>query len=193
MRVFFIDNFDLFTYNLIDQFEKKDCEVVSYRNDIDMKIIDAAIKKFKPRLIVISSGPGNVKGAGNSVNVILNYFGKIPIFGIGLGHQCIIEVFGGKVDGSPVILHGKTVKISHDGKTVFKKTNDPFIAGRYNSLSGLDIPYSLEVSARDNHGAVMGVRHKEGFAEGIQFHPESILTPSGSVLIETLLKEASRK
>ena len=123
----------------------------------------------------------------------MNHFEKIPIFGVGLGHQCIIEAFGGKVDRSPIILHGKTVKISHDGKIIFKKMDNSFIAGRYNSLSGSDIPYSLEVSARDENDVVMGVRHKENFVEGIQFHPESILTPSGGLLIENLIKEVGKK
>jgi len=192
MKVFFIDNLG-FTYNLVDEFEKKDCEVMIYRNNVDTKIVDNTIKKFKPQLIVISPGPGNVKDAGNSVDIIRNHFEKIPIFGVGLGHQCIIEAFGGKVDRSPIILHGKTVKISHDGKIIFKKMDNSFIAGRYNSLSGSDIPYSLEVSARDENDIVMGVRHKENFVEGIQFHPESILTPSGSLLIDNLIKEASKK
>lgn len=192
MKVFFIDNFDLFAYSLVDEFEKRDCEVLVYRNDVDIKIIDNAIKKFRPDLIVISSGPGNVSGSGNSVGVIQNYCGQIPIFGVGLGHLCIIEAFEGKAGRSPVISHGKTAKIKHDGKTIFKKIVEPFIAGTYNSLSASDVPYSLEVSARSN-GTVMGVRHKEAFVEGILFHPESILTEHGNLIIENLLKEIEKK
>ncbi|MBN4049245.1 gamma-glutamyl-gamma-aminobutyrate hydrolase family protein [archaeon AH-315-M20] len=192
MRVFFIDNSG-FTYNLIDEFEKRDCEVMSYRNNVDMKIIDTAIKKFKPNLIVISSGPGGVGDAGNSVAVIREHSEKIPIFGVGLGHECIIEALGGGVDRSPVVIHGKTSEINHDGKSIFKKMDNPFVAARYNSLSGMDIPYSLEVSARDENNIVMAVRHKDCFVQGVQFHPESILTPSGSLLIENVIKEASKK
>ncbi len=193
MKVFFIDNFDLFSYSLVDEFEKRNCEVLIYRNDVDIKAIDNAIKKFRPNLIVISSGPGNVNGSGNSVEVIQNYCGQIPIFGVGLGHLCIIEAFEGKIGRSPVISHGKTAKIKHDGKTIFKKISDSFIAGTYNSLSASDVPYSLEVSARSENGIVMGVRHKEAFVEGILFHPESILTEHGNLIIENLLKEVGKK
>ena len=193
MKVFFIDNFDLFAYSLVDEFEKRNCEVLVYRNDADIKVIDNAIKKFKPNLIVISSGPGNVNDSGNSVGVVQNYCGQIPIFGVGLGHLCIIEAFEGKIGRSPVISHGKTAKIKHDGKTIFKKIDDPFIAGTYNSLSASDVPYSLEVSARSENDAVMAVRHKEAFVEGILFHPESILTEQGSLIIENLLREIGKK
>ena len=193
MKVFFIDNFDLFTFNLVDEFEKRDCEVIVYRNNVDTKVIDNVIKKFKPHLIVVSSGPGNVMNSGNSIDVIRNYCDNVPIFGVGLGHECIIEAFGGKVDRSPILLHGKTSKISHDGKTIFKKIQIPFKAGRFNSLAGTDVPYSLEVSARDDNDVVVSVRHKEVFVEGIQFHPESILTPSGNLLIENLIREVSKK
>ena len=193
MKIFLIDNRDLFTHNLVDEFEKRGYEVVVYRNDVDMKVIDNTIKKFKPKLIVISSGPGNAANAGNSIEIINSYYEKIPIFGIGLGHECIIEAFEGGVDRSPVVLHGKTSEVKHDGKGIFKKMDNPFIAARYNSLSGMDIPISLEVSARDEDNIIMGVRHKDYLVEGIQFHPESILTPSGSILIENLLKEVEKK
>ena len=193
MKIFLVDNFDLYTNNLIEEFEKLDCEVLSYRSNVDMNVMDSTIKKFKPKLIVISSGPGNVSNAGNSVDIILNYAGKIPVFGVGLGHQCIIEAFGGKIGKSALILHGKTATISHDQKTIYKRLDKTFVAGRYNSLTGTDISYTLEVSARDENDAVMGVRHKDCFVEGIQFHPESILTPKGSLFIESLLKEVEKK
>lgn len=188
MKVLIIDN-GLFTYNLADEFEKKECEVTVYRNDIDIKTLDNVVKKLRPNLIVIASGSGN---AGVSVEIIQSYQGKIPILGIGLGHECIIEAFGGSVGRSPVIAHGKTAKITHDGKTIFRKMGS-FIAARYNSLSASDVPYALEVSARDENDIVMGVRHKSCFVEGIQFHPESILTPLGSSLIESILREAGKK
>ena len=193
MKVLLIDNFDLFTYNLADEFEKKECEVMIYRNDTDIKIIDNAVKKFKPNLIAIASGSGNAANSGACVEIIQAYQGKIPILGIGLGHECIIEAFGGSVGRSPVIMHGKTAKITHDGKTIFKKMQSPFIAGRYNSLAASEVPYALEVSARDENDIVMGVRHKDAFVEGLQFHPESILTPEGSVLIDNILREAGKK
>ncbi|MCH8004222.1 MAG: anthranilate/aminodeoxychorismate synthase component II [Nanoarchaeota archaeon] len=189
MRIFLIDNLG-FTYNLIDEFKKKDCEVVSYRNNVDMKTIDNAITKFKPNLIVISPGPE--KDTGNSVDVIRSYCGKIPIFGVGSGNLCIIDAFEGKVNTSPV-SHGKLSEIMHDGKTIFKKLDNPFNAGTYNSLSGSDIPLSLEVSARSENDVVMGVRHKEYFVEGIQFDPASLLTLQGSLIIENLIKEAEKK
>jgi len=189
MRVFFIDNLG-FTYNLIDEFKKKDCEVVSYRNNVDMKIIDNAISKFKPGLIVISSGPE--RDTGNSVEVIRSYCGKIPIFGVGSGNLCIIDAFEGKVNRS-LIMHGKLTEVRHDGKTIFKKLDNPFNAGTYNSLSGSDIPLSLEVSARSSNDVVMGVRHKEYFVEGIQFDPSSLLTVDGGLIIENLLKEVDKK
>ena len=192
MKILLIDN-GLFTYNLADEFEKKECEVMIYRNDTDIKIIDNAVKKFKPNLIAIASGSGNAANAGACVEIIQAYQGKIPILGIGLGHECIIEAFGGSVGRSPVIAHGRTAKITHDGKTIFKKMQSPFIAGRYNSLAASEVPYALEVSARDENDIVMGVRHKDAFVEGLQFHPESILTPEGSVLIDNILREAGKK
>ena len=129
MKVFFIDNLG-FTNSLMEEFEKRDCEVVSYRNNIDVKAIDKVIKKFKPNLIVVSSGPEGAKDSGNSVDIIKNYCGNIPIFGVGLGHECIIEAFDGKVNRCPVILHGKITKVKHDGKTIFKKIDNPFNSSR---------------------------------------------------------------
>ncbi len=192
MRVFFVNNLG-FTNTLVEEFEKKECEVVSYRNDVDIKIIDNIIKKFKPDLIVISSGPENVKDAGISMEVIRQYAGKIPIFGVGLGHECIIEAFEGKVSRAAVINHGKTTEIRHDEKTIFKKMPNPFYAAAYNSLSASDVPYSFEVSARSKDNIVMAVRHKEFFVESVQFNPESILTLHGSLIIENLLKEIGKK
>jgi anthranilate synthase/aminodeoxychorismate synthase-like glutamine amidotransferase len=193
MKVLFIDNLDLFTYNLVDEFEKKDCEVLVYRNDVDIKVIDSTVKKFKPDLIVISPGSGSPKDAGNSVDTIRNYCGQIPILGVGLGHLCIIEAFEGKVNRISVISHGKLTKIKHDDKTIFKKIDNPLIAGTYNSLIATDVPYSLEVSARNENDTVVGVRHKECFVEGIQFNPGSLLTASGSLIIENVIKEVGKK
>lgn len=190
MRVLFIDNFGLSTYNLVDEFKKKDCDVLVYGNNVDMKIIDNIIKNFKPKLIVVS---GYGKDTGNSVDVIRSYQGQIPIFGVGFGCECIIEAFEGKVSRNSTINHGKIIDVSHDDKTIFKKINNPFSAGAYNSLSISSVPYSLEVSARSKNDVVMGVRHKECFVEGIQFDPSSLLTASGSTIIENVLKEAGKK
>ena len=191
MKVFFIDNFGSFTYSMVEELEKRDCEVFVYDNNIDMKIIDGAVKKFKPSLIVISA-LGALKDSGNSMDVVRTYHEKIPIFGIGLGHLCIIEALGGKVDKSIEIMHGKPSKISHDGKSIFKKLENPFQAGNYSSLAGVEIPYSLEVSARNENDMIMGVRHKEHFTEGIQFDPSSILTPAGGLIIDNLIKEIKK-
>lgn len=188
-KVLFIDNFDSFTYNLVDEFQKRNCEVLVYRNNISMDIIDSAIQKFKPNLIVISPGPGTPKTAGNSKEIIEKYHEKIPIFGVCLGHQCIIEFFEGRVDKSVETIHGKPSKIKHDNVGIFKDIENPFQAGRYHSLCGYDIPFCLEISARTlDREIIMAVRHKDFPIIGVQFHPESILTPVGSLLIENIIK-----
>jgi len=186
MRVFFIDNFGSFTYNLVEEFEKKGCEVVVYRSDADIEVIESEIKKFKPNLIVIGSGaPLN---RSMSMQIIEAYYKKIPIFGVGIGNGCIIEAFGGNIGKAPEVSFGKQSKVAHDGKTIFKKLDKEFNAACYHPLTGVEIPYCLEVSARSDTNTVMGVRHKEHFVEGVQFNPGSILTPVGSLIIENLIK-----
>ncbi|MEK6949415.1 MAG: aminodeoxychorismate/anthranilate synthase component II [Nanoarchaeota archaeon] len=187
MEAIMIDNFDSFTYNLVDEFEKRNCKVHVYRNNIGMENFKKIAQKIKPRLIIISPGPGSPKEAGISIPAIKEYSGKIPIFGVCLGHQSIIEAFDGIVDRAPEVLHGKPSKVRHDNGTIFKGLENPLQAGRYHSLAGLRIPEELEVSARSESNVVMGVRHKKHFIEGVQFHPESILTPSGGLIIENLL------
>lgn len=182
-----IDNFDSFTYNLVDEFEKRNCKVLAYRNNIDIENFDKIVEKIEPKLIVISPGPGTPKDAGLSIDVVRNYAGKIPIFGVCLGHQCIIEAFNGVVDRAPEVFHGKPSKITHDNKTIYKNLENPLQAGRYHSLAALKVPDELEVSAKTDSNIVMGVRHKKFFVEGVQFHPESILTPTGSLIIKNLL------
>lgn len=184
-----IDNFDSFTYNLVDEFEKRNCKVFVYRSNISLKNFEKIVEDINPKLIVISPGPSAPKDAGISIDIIKCYAGKIPIFGVCLGHQCIIEAFGGIVDKAPEILHGKPSKITHDRKTIYKNLESPFQAGRYHSLAGFKIPDELIVSAKSNSNIVMGVRHKKFFVEGVQFHPESILTPSGGLIIKNLLGE----
>ena len=186
-NILMVDNFDSFTHNLVDEFEKRNCKVFVYRNNIGMKNFENIVKKINPKLIVISPGPSTPKDAGISISVIKKYAGKIPIFGVCLGLQCMIEAFNGIVDKAPEVLHGKPSKITHDGKTIYKNLENPLQAGRYHSLAGIKIPNNLEVSAKTN-GIVMGARHKKHFIEGVQFHPESILTPTGGIIIENLLE-----
>lgn len=187
MNVLIIDNFDSFTHNLVDEFEKRSCRVFVYRNNIGMDNFNKIVKRIKPKLIVISPGPSAPKDAGISIDVIKNCAGKVPVFGVCLGHQCIIEAFDGVVGRCKEVLHGKPSKVTHDQKTIYKALENPFQVGRYHSLAGLKIPDELEVSARSDTQVVMGVRHKKHFIEGVQFHPESILTPSGGLIIGNLL------
>lgn len=189
MNVLMIDNFDSFTYNLVDEFEKRNCRVFVYRNNLELKDFEKIAKKINPKLIVISPGPSAPKDAGVSISAIRHCAGKIPVFGVCLGHQCIIEAFGGIVGKAPEVLHGKPSKITHDGKTIYKNLANPFQVGRYHSLTGLKIPEALAISAKSDSNIVMGVRHKKFFVEGVQFHPESILTPSGGLIIGNLLEE----
>ena len=194
MNVLFIDNFDSFTYNLVDEFEKRNCNVLVYRNNVDLNMIDREIRRFKPKLIVISPGPGTPEKAGNCIEIIRKYGKKISIFGVCLGHQCLIEAFHGKVSKAPEIVHGKSSKIKHDGQGIFEGLENPFQAGRYHSLVGVSIPYCFEVSARTvKMNIVMAIRHKEQKLIGVQFHPESILTPAGGKIIENLIKMGGEK
>ncbi len=194
MKVLFIDNFDSFTYNLVDEFEERNCEVLVYRNNTDVKVIAKVVKEFKPKLIVISPGPSTPKNAGNSIAIISEYAEKTPIFGVCLGMQCIVEAFDGRVDRCTEIVHGKPSKIQHDGETIFTGLENPFQSGRYHSLAAVEVPYCLEISARTtSKNIIMAVRHKELPVEGVQFHPESILTPVGGLIIENLIKMAGKK
>ncbi len=188
MNVLVIDNFDSFTYNLVDEFEKRGCKCIVYRNNVPMEKINAAVKKLKPKLVVISPGPGNPKEAGISMQAIKYYAGRLPIFGVCLGHQAIIEAFGGIVGKAKETVHGKPSSIFHDGKTIFKGIENPFQAGRYHSLAGKRIPTCLAISAYSKDEKVMAIRHKKHFIEGVQFHPESILTTEGGKIIENLIK-----
>ncbi|MEK6957532.1 MAG: gamma-glutamyl-gamma-aminobutyrate hydrolase family protein [archaeon] len=190
VKVFFLDNFDSFTYNLVEEFEKRGCRVEVYRNDVPMKKIREIISGFGPDLIVISPGPSNPANAGNSMPVIKEYSGKIPLFGVCLGEQAMIEAFGGKVGKAVETIHGKPSMVSHDGKGIFQGLSNPFQAGRYHSLAGEKIPGVLEVTAKSESGIIMGVRHKKHVSFGVQFHPESILTPEGGLMIENVMKMA---
>jgi anthranilate synthase/aminodeoxychorismate synthase-like glutamine amidotransferase len=183
-----IDNYDSFTYNLVQYFGELGEEVVVRRNDqVGLKEIEM---KLKPTRIVISPGPGVPGTAGISLEVIHHFGGLIPILGVCLGHQAIGQVFGGHVVRAPVLVHGKSSEICHDGKTVFEGLSYRFKAGRYHSLivERETLPVCLEVSATTPEGLIMGLRHRDMPIEGVQFHPESILTGEGKKLLANFLK-----
>lgn len=182
-----IDNYDSFTYNLVQYFQILGIGVSVYRND---EIVPSQIEKLKPKYLVISPGPCTPKEAGISVKVIQELAGKMPILGVCLGHQSVGAAFGGKVVGSKRIMHGKTSMIYHDNKTIYKGIENPFIATRYHSLivERESLPDCLEISAWTENGEIMGIRHKEYPIEGVQFHPESVLTKLGLEILENFLK-----
>lgn len=183
-----IDNYDSFTYNLVQYFGELGADLRVERND---KITLSRIKTLKPSGIVISPGPGFPKDAGISNDAIREFAGKIPILGVCLGHQCIGEVFGGKVIKAQRLMHGKTSKIYHNAKGLFKGIANPFEATRYHSLivERDSLPSCLEITAETKEKEVMGFKHKDYPVCGVQFHPESILTIEGRKLLANFLKE----
>lgn len=182
-----IDNYDSFTYNLVQYLGELQCDPVVARND-DMTI--ELIENLAPSQIVISPGPGTPDTSGITLEVIRTFAGRIPILGVCLGHQAIGQVFGGKVIRAPYLMHGKTSQIHHDGKNLFEGLDDPFVATRYHSLivERATLPPVLEITATTDDGLIMGLRHREFLCEGVQFHPESILTSSGKKLLANFLK-----
>ena len=189
-KALFIDNFDSFTYNLVDDFKKRDCLSKVYRADTDIKQLKEIAHKLKPELIVISPGPGTPDTAGISLSVVDYFKDKIPIFGVCLGHQVIVQYFGGKIGHAPKPMHGKPSRITHNEKEVFSGVENPLQAGRYHSLCVVELPDCLEITAHYND-IIMGIRHKEFPVFGVQFHPESILTPAGGKIIENMLSIAT--
>jgi anthranilate synthase/aminodeoxychorismate synthase-like glutamine amidotransferase len=186
-RLLLIDNYDSFTYNLVQAFLVLGAEVSVYRNDA---LTPAAALTLAPTHLCVSPGPGTPYDAGVSMDMIRAFAGRIPVLGVCLGHQSIVEVFGGKVVRADRLMHGKTSLAHHDGRTVFAGLPQPCEVGRYHSLiaAAASLPPVLEVSARTAEGEVMGVRHRSLTVEGVQFHPESILTPDGPALLENFLK-----
>jgi anthranilate synthase/aminodeoxychorismate synthase-like glutamine amidotransferase len=187
MRILMIDNYDSFTYNLVQYLGELGAELEVRRNDaIDI----AGVRALAPQAIVISPGPCTPKEAGISVPLLREMAGELPILGVCLGHQCIGEAFGGKVVRAGRLMHGKTSPILHDGRGIFAGLPRPFDAMRYHSLlvAADSIPECLEVSARTAEGEVMGLRHRTLAVEGIQFHPESIGTPDGKRLLANFLR-----
>ena len=181
-----IDNYDSFTYNLVQYFGELGAETVVRRNDaIDL----AGIEKLAPAGIVISPGPCTPNEAGISLDVVRHFAGHIPLLGVCLGHQSIGQVFGGNVIRAPRLMHGKTSMIHHDGRGLFAGLSNPFVATRYHSLivERETLPAVLEVSAWTEEGEIMGLRHRELAVDGVQFHPESILTLEGKRLLGNFL------
>ncbi len=181
-----IDNYDSFTYNLVQYLGELGKEIEVYRND---KIKPEGIKKLKPDKIVISPGPGRPENAGISKEVISSFGGKIPILGVCLGHQCIAEVYGADIVRSKSIMHGKVSEIYHNGEDIFKGIQSPFIATRYHSLvvEPLSLKQPLEVIARTKDNEIMGIRHRDMPIWGVQFHPESILTEVGMDILKNFV------
>ncbi|MBA2252687.1 MAG: aminodeoxychorismate/anthranilate synthase component II [Nitrospirales bacterium] len=182
-----IDNYDSFTYNLVQYFGELGEDVQVYRND---KITIDDIEALRPQRIVISPGPCTPKEAGVSVDAIRHFAGRLPLLGVCLGHQSLAVAFGGEVIRAERLMHGKTSMIHHDGKTMFRNLPNPFEATRYHSLivNRSTLPDCFEISAETAEGEIMGMRHRTLGVEGVQFHPESILTTSGKDLLRNFLK-----
>lgn len=191
-NVLFIDNFDSFTYNLVDEFAKRQSSAKVYRADVPLESLDAAYQQFHPDLLVISPGPGNPDTAGITLKAIDFFKDKLPIFGVCLGHQAIIQYFGGIIEHAPEVMHGKPSRITHNGKGLFEGLENPLQAGRYHSLCAFALPECLEKTAEYGN-IIMGFEHKELPIYGVQFHPESVLTPTGGKIIENMLKIARIK
>ena len=188
--ILMIDNYDSFTYNLVQYLREMAADVQVFRNDA---ITVAEIEKLAPAAIVISPGPGRPEDAGVSCAAIRAFAGKIPLLGVCLGHQAMGLVFGGRVVHAKKLMHGKTSEVTCDGKGIFKGLDSrPFKAMRYHSLAieRESLPACLEVSATTDDGEIMGIRHKEFALEGIQFHPESIMTPVGKRILRNFLKNS---
>jgi anthranilate synthase/aminodeoxychorismate synthase-like glutamine amidotransferase len=188
-RLLLIDNYDSFTYNLVQAFLVLGADVRVHRND---EITVEAAEELAPTHLCISPGPGTPAEAGVSKDLIGAFAGRIPVLGVCLGHQALVEVYGGAIVRAERLMHGKTSSVLHDGRGIFAGLPNPFKAGRYHSLIAKreTVPESLEVTAWTEEGEVMGVRHRSLPVDGVQFHPESILTPDGPRLLESFLTRA---
>ncbi|SDW87052.1 para-aminobenzoate synthetase component 2 [Marininema mesophilum] len=181
-----IDNYDSFTYNLVQYLGELGEEIQVYRND---RITVEEVEAISPDAVLISPGPGNPDEAGISLDLVRQLAGKLPILGVCLGHQVIVQAFGGRVVRASRLMHGKTSPVFHDGKTLFTEIHSPFRANRYHSLilERESIPPEFEISAETTEGEVMAIRHREFPLEGVQFHPESILTEDGKRMLANFL------
>ena len=184
MALLLIDNYDSFTYNLAHLFGVLGVEVVVRRND---QIAVDEIEGLAPSHLVVSPGPGRPEAAGVSEAAVRALAGSVPVLGVCLGHQAVVSVFGGEVGPARELVHGKATTVDHDGHGIFAGLPEPFAAGRYHSLAATAVPPSLEVSATAADGEVMAVRHRELRVDGLQFHPESVLTPDGATLARNFL------
>jgi anthranilate synthase/aminodeoxychorismate synthase-like glutamine amidotransferase len=180
-----IDNYDSFTYNLAHLFGELGVEVLVRRND---EVTVSEIERLAPSRLVISPGPGRPEDAGISEAAVRAFAGRVPVLGVCLGHQAIVSVFGGEVGQAQALVHGKATEVSHDGRGLFVGLPQGFPAGRYHSLAATSVPGSLEISATAPDGEVMAVRHHELRVDGVQFHPESVLTPAGPALARNFLE-----
>lgn len=184
MRLLLVDNYDSFTWNLVHLFEELGAEVTVRRNDAIT--LDEA-RDLRPDRLVVSPGPGRPQDSGVSMELIRELGPTVPTLGVCLGHQAIVEVFGGRVGQAQALLHGKTSLVRHDGLGVYAGLPAEFEAGRYHSLAAVEVPGELVVTARTEDGEVMGVRHRTHPIEGVQFHPESVLTPDGPAIARNFL------
>jgi anthranilate synthase/aminodeoxychorismate synthase-like glutamine amidotransferase len=183
--ILLVDNYDSFTYNLAHLFQELGAEVTVLRNDA----LDAdEAERLAPSHLVISPGPGRPQDSGATIEIVKRLGPRIPTLGVCLGHQAIVEAFGGEVGSARRLVHGKASPVSHDGRGLFEGLSDPLEAGRYHSLAATAVPDSLEVCATTEDGEVMAVRHRELPIDGIQFHPESVLTPEGPALGKNFLE-----
>jgi anthranilate synthase component 2 len=183
--ILLVDNYDSFTYNLAHLFQELGAEVTVLRNDA----VDAdAAEALEPAHLVISPGPGRPRDAGATLEIVKRLGPRVPTLGVCLGHQAIVEAFGGEVGQAQRLVHGKSSQVSHDGRGLFSGLPDPLEGGRYHSLAATRVPDELEVCATTEDGEVMAVRHRELPVVGIQFHPESVLTPDGAVLARNFLE-----
>ena len=187
VRLLLIDNYDSFTYNLVQAFLVLGADVLVHRNDA---ISIEAARALAPTHVCISPGPGTPHDAGVSMDMIRAFAGRVPVLGVCLGHQSLVEVYGGDVVRAGRLMHGKVSMVEHDGRELYAGLPQPFAAGRYHSLIAKPetLPAVLEVTARTAEGEIMGVRHREHVVEGVQFHPESILTPDGPRLLGHFLE-----
>jgi len=184
VRVLVVDNYDSFTYNLVHLLEELGAEVVVRRGD---EVSVAQARKLAPDRLLVSPGPGRPRDAGRSIELIGTLGEDVPTLGVCLGHQAIVEAFGGETGQARVLVHGKASRIEHDGRGVFRGLPTPIEVGRYHSLAATCVPGELEVTSRTEDGEVMGVRHRAHPIEGVQFHPESVLTPDGRAMLGNFL------
>mgnify|MGYP001420727762 CR=1 FL=1 len=189
VKILFIDNFDSFTYNLVDEFCKRDCIAKVYRSDISEEKLMEISQQFDADMVVISPGPGNPDSAGISLQAVDYFKNKLPILGVCLGHQVIAQYFGGAIGKCGVPVHGKGSRINHIGTGIFEGIENPMQVGRYHSLCAKKLPICLKKTA-DFEGIVMAIKHTDLDIYGVQFHPESILTPGGGKIIENMINIA---